>query len=58
MNDTYSMTFSRCWPQTQGKPGNEYEIFKFLKEDENGRQDLNCHGDPDTIIEGKAMKQS
>ena len=44
---------SRCWPQTHGKPGNEYEIFKFLKEDENGRQDLNCHGDHDTIVQGR-----
>ena len=44
---------SRCWPQTHGKPANEYEIFKFLKEDENGRQDLNCHGDHDTIVQGR-----
>jgi len=43
----------RCWPQTHGKPANEYEIFKFLKEDENGRQDLNCHGDHDTIVQGR-----
>ena len=45
--------FNRCWPQTHGRPENEYEIFKFLAEDLNGKQDLNCHGDLATIIEGR-----
>lgn len=45
----------RCWPKTMGRPepGLEDVIFAHVPEDEGHLQDLHCHGDLKTIIEGR-----